>query len=277
MKTQMYYYIPYDLELAEILNRYSHSYNHVTEFVKYGYEPMLQFYVNKEDEVWNEIKDKLPREDVHRLVFTDHELSSAKWLTVRSTNMKIDSEGDNTFSYVCPGEIYPPYLTKYHTTQVGKYEFKPVKWKNNNHFYSTYLMGFETIFCDDFAKNFFEQNGFDEVSFEDVIWYKKGCVLPDAHQIIFGKQLPKEAIVLDDHVREIVCPGCGKIQYFFTNDFRLGIKEEYLDESKDAYTTPAMFGEVTLHSLNIVSGRVYKALKEAKMIRNLRFEPVVLY
>ena len=138
MKTQMYYCMNYSQQIAEILDKYSHPYISDENLHQLFGKPMLQFYIHKEDAAWSEIEDLVPDKYVHRLVFTDQELSSAKWLMVRSTNMKIDSLGENTFSYLCPAKVDPPFLTKYHMTQVGPFEFRPVKWKKNNHFYSTY-------------------------------------------------------------------------------------------------------------------------------------------
>ena len=278
MKTQMYYNLPYDEKVASILKEHKIKYKYYDFNSGIGEAyPHMSFYLFKEDAVWDVLKNILPKKDVHSLVFTDEELLSAKWLTVRSTNMKIDSLNEDTYDYFCPGEKDKSKRYGAHQRQIAPFEFRPIKWKNNNHFYSCYHGGYYTIFCDDLAKQFIEDNGFAGMRFDDIIWHKKHCILPDAHQMVFATVLPREAIVLDDHVWEVACKGCGKIQYAYTRDFRLGIKESYLSENIDFYSTPTMFGEGGVYQLSIASQRVYRALKEQRMTRNLCFEPILLY
>ena len=276
MKTQMYYNLPFNENIASVLEEHGIKYNHY-DFGIERKSPYMSFYIFKEDSVWDVLKDTLPKKDAHRLFFTDEELSCAKWLMVRSTNMKIDSLNENTYDYTCPEATDRSKRYGAHQRQIAPFEFKPVKWTTNNHFYACYDGGYYTIFCDDLAKSIIEDNRFVGMRFDDIIWHKKNCILPNVHQMVFETVLPRESIVLDDHVREVACKGCGKIQYFYTNDFRLGIKEMYLSEGVDFYSTPAMFGEGGVYELSIVSQQVYRTLKDHKMTRNLCFEPVVLY
>ena len=274
MKTQMYYCIAKTAQLVEVLEAYKIKYK---TFEMRANEPYVTFYVFKEDEAWTQLEKILPPKPAHGLVFNDEELLNAKWLKLRSTCMKIDSRNPDTFSYICPKNPESPKINKYHQTQVLPFSFSSVKWSNNNHFYSTYEGGYEMIFCDDFAKTFLLENRLRGLEFRNVIWHKKGCVLPNVYQMFFKNELPREAIIPDSRAKEIRCPYCGKIQYFCYNDARLGIKEEYLSEDVDFYITPEMFGEVGVYAIPIVSSRVYTALKNAGMTRNLNFEPVVLF
>ena len=51
--------------------------------------------------------------------------------------------------------------------------------------------------------------------------------------------------------------------------------KEYLDENSDFFSTPDIFSMRNVSSYTIVSNRVYTVLKNAKLTRNLNFEPVI--
>lgn len=285
MKTKLYYYIPFNPNILEFLEK-----NHITykrEWTQYPSlngqcgrkEEYLQFTFNKENIIWGDVERDLPHRNACWLVFTPKELNEAKWLTVRTTNMKVDDWGESTFQYSCRFEIDHGHRiaeAAHHHEQVAPYECRPIKWKPNNHFYSPYRGGYETIFCDDFAMQFMQNNALKGVEFGEITWYKKNIPLPDAHQLLFPNVVPKEYIEIGDYAKKLACPMCGRERYEVSAEFRLRIKKEYLDENVDFYRTADIFGSARESHILIASQRAYSKLKEAGLTRNLCFEPVIL-
>ena len=84
---------------------------------------------------------------------------------------------------------------------------------------------------------------------------------------------------MDKEVTPLFCPTCGKKKYSYTRNFRLTIQESCLDEDMDCYATPCIFSLGNSYGISpylIVSQKIYTVLKEAELIRNLKFEPIIL-
>ena len=279
MKTKCYYNFEWTQEIENLLIKHNVDYKkdewRGTEGSVVSYPDMLNFTINKEDEVYNLIKEHLPKPNTSWLEFSEKELQKAKWLYVRSTNMKIDIE-NNAVDWLCPNNRSTSKKSMFHMSQTGAFEIKPVKWKNNNHFYSSYTCGYDVIFCDDYAMDFIKQNRFTGIEFDDVIWYKKNQVLPNIHQIKCSSVLPEQAFIFDENCELQKCPTCQKSKYEVNHEFRIKIKREYLDENQDFYTTKDIFSIGNVSSYTIVSNKVYISLKKSKMTRNLKFEPIIV-
>ena len=72
------------------------------------------------------------------------------------------------------------------------------------------------------------------------------------------------------------CPQCGRKKYIPETTFQLHAKQSYLDPGIDFYSTESIFGSGREHPILIASNRVYRILRNMKLIRNLCFEPVIL-
>ena len=214
---------------------------------------------------------------VTRNVFSKKELSNAKWLLFRSTNGKLESLSKKTIEFGCPKPLAKG--ASYHTKQVAPYAFKPIKWKNNNHFYSSLESSFTDIFCDDYARALLEKQEFKGLNFGEVLWAHKNISLPDAHQLIITNPLSIEAVLnLDDTVPSH-CPICGKKNYDYNHNklFRIEIDKSYLDESQDFYETDCDFTiGFSPTPFLICSQRVYSFLTSMNLTRNLCFEPLIV-
>lgn len=241
---------------------------------------IFQIYTDPNEKL-NTYGNLLPIDKALRnLYFTNQELENAKWLKMRSANIKLDAKTEDTFEKSCRYERMvwngTTYYGYYHEKQVKPFAFNPIKWTKNNHFYSSYSGGWEIIFCDDFAKDLFIKQNFKGVSFGEVLWGKKGITLPNAHQIVIDNILPEKAFLNLDATEERFCPLCGRKRYFYNTVFQFKIDGNYLDENQDFYTTDDIFGECTEFPISIVSQRVYSTLSSLGLTRSLNFEPVIV-
>lgn len=279
MKTKCYYHFPWTIDLENLLKSYNVDYEKIewkpVEGSVVSYPDTLKFTIFKEDEKYVEIQSILPLPNVCWLEFSEKELKEATWLYMRSTNMKIDIE-NNSVDWFCPNNKSSNEKSMFHMTQTMPFEIKPVKWTNNNHFYSSYICGYDVIFCDDYAMNAIKRNNLIGVDFADVMWFKKNQVIPNVHQIKCFNILPTEAFLFDENCKPQKCPTCDKIKYEINQEFRIKIKREYLDDNLDFYSTTDVFSMGDVSSYTIVSNRVYSALKKENLVRNLKFEPVIL-
>ena len=272
----MYYFIPSNPNIISFLKNNNIKYK--VDVDNLWNTPHLQFTLYKEEVDWSEACRALPKKNACWLVFSDKELDEAEWLTVRTTNMKVDTVDEGTYEYSC---LYTGNQgqTKYahHRKQVAPYECSPIKWKPNNHFYSPYSGGYETIFCDDFAKDIICNHALIGAEFKEIIWRKKNIPLPNAYQMIFPHIIPEEAFIIGEYATKVTCPMCGRVKYQNTQEFRVEIKRAFLDNSIDFYTTAEIFGDVRENYFLIASQRAYQTLKRENLIRNLKFEPVILH
>lgn len=281
MKTKCYYHFPWSKDIENLLKFYNISYEKIEwkpiEGSVISYPDMLQFTISKEEEKYIKVQPFLPKPNTCWLEFSEKELDEADWLYMRSTNMKINIENPSkSIDWLCPNNTGANVKSMFHMCQTGSFEIKPVKWTSNNHFYSSYVCGYDIIFCDDYAMSIIKQNNLLGIEFNDVIWYKKHLALPNVHQIKCSNTLPIEAFEFDENSEQRKCPTCNKIKYEINQEFRIKIRKEYLDRNLDFYTTTDMFSMGNVSSYTIVSKRVYLSLKKEKLMRNLRFEPIVL-
>lgn len=277
MKTVVYFCIQNNSIIQEKLEQYHMKYDLFPSGTLFQ-EEYIRFTLYKEDPAYQALQEILPASSGSWLDFSKQELEEAPWLAFRSSNMKLNSMNPHTFAFSCPIVTRIGNLEEhgaYHQKQVAPYTFKPVKWTSNNHFYSSYEGGYETIFCDDYAKEIFLQNHFQGVVFETVMWYRKDIALPNVHQLCFTNILPTQALLLDK-VDIFECPQCGRKKYIPETTFQLHAKQSYFDPGIDFYSTESIFGSGREHPILIASNRVYRILRNMKLIRNLCFEPVIL-
>ena len=275
MKIERYYCLPCDDNLRKKLISYNIKVDYDDKITR-----LMTFSVYEEDDYFDKIADYLPKNYLGSYVFTKTELLSAEWLTMRSTNDKLEALNiERTFSFSCESKEdfgYGEVDTARHRIQVAPYEFRgPIKW-GRNHFYSSYFGGFETIFCDDIAKSIIQSANLDGIDFLPVIHYKKNNYLDNIHQIECSNVLPNESLVLNQYFKEKKCPICGAIKYEYDELSRLGIHKEFLG-NKDFYRTNYIFGGGYTSPFNVVSNRIYKLLVDNQIDRNIRFTPLLIY
>ena len=285
MKKIYYYNLDYEKDLFDLLIKHNIKVK-LSEFnLPNSKQKWMSFYITFNSKAFIECLNYLPKKpNLIKYEFTKKEMDDSNWFYIRSTCMKLDNYNENTFEYSCFGEkeFYAGEMRSrvYHEFQVEPFAFKPIKWNEKNHFYSSYEGGYNIIFCDDVARKLFEKNNIKGVKFLEVLNAKKNFVLSNSNQIFTDNIIPDDGLViegLDEGYVEIKkCPICGKITYIPSNAFRLGIKREYLNSEFDIYRTNYLFGMSRGQPWYIISKKIYKMLVEAKMTRNLLIQPIII-
>lgn len=272
MRLERYFCLSYDEDLKKQLTKCGVNVR-VPEGVL---NSLMTFTLYEDQENYAEVKALIPTEKgIGTWIFTKAEMEEASFLTMRSTNMKLEAKNlGKTYEYSCysvshmTGEAFGM-----HRRQVAPFEFsKPVKW-GKNFFYSSYDGGYETMFCNDVAKATIESEGFSGVRFAPVLRYKKDCILEDIHQVVIDNILPDEALIIDDGFKEIQCSMCGKIRYGMDNVSRIIVRHGFIGK-EDFYVTNELFGETYTSPINIISQRAYQALIKKGMGRSMCFQPL---
>ena len=213
------------------------------------------------------------------LEYSKEEITSAKWLVLKSSGSKVQYEYTN--DAFAPSCQYKRMFTKEpyfrHYEQIGSLSsHRIVRW-GARQFFTGPNSGDDMIFCSEKAKELL--NGkYQGLEFWPVKKYNKGTCIEDLHQLIFTQNLPLEAISGGKSIR---CKGCGKTLLLF-KDYRLQfkIKTDYLTDTNCVYTTGEILTEdVRNHetfSLHIVSNAFYQYCEENNMNKGLSYEPIEL-
>ena len=283
MKTKRYYCTEYDENLYNILVKNNIKVK-ISEYNNIRKETWMSFTVYENGQGWDEYEPLLPTKiNLIDYEYTEKEMNESKWFYVRSRCMKLDNYNENTFEYSCIKEYEvdgEKIRVAYHELQVEPFAFKPIKWNDRNHIYSAYEGSYHIMFCDDVVKELMINNNVNGIKFDKVLWAKKNIELPNANQITTDNIIPDEALVIEGFEKGYVsikkCPICGRITYLPNNGFILGAKKDYLDEKVDIYRTNYLFGMARGLPRYVISKKVYKLLKDAKMTRNLEIRPLIL-
>ena len=261
--------------VIDCLSKYHHKFK-ATDFSLIRNETWYSFYVCEDEPVWEELKPLLSyrKPNISENVFSQKEISEAKWLSMRSDNAtKIycdDDAVDRVFSFV-----YHDGRTR-HRTQIAPYELrKTVKWNASRMFYGADGCGFTNLFTSNLGHERLSAY-FNGVSFLPVYKFKTTTPLDDIWQLRFDNRLPNESIVFGRGEEDISCPVCHRPQYLPPHLYRLAIYKEYLNDDVDFYTTEEIFYEGFADAFVICSHQAYMKLKEHGMAAKLRFEPVEL-
>lgn len=202
--------------------------------------------------------------------YSNEEIAKAPWLLVRGVNMKFDlmeSCNRNFFSgqpygNALPAPAEPIVLDK--------------QWKDSTrqHFYFSYDSGYSHIFCDTMAKHILERAS-DSVRFIPT-YQKNGLLIDNLHYMLIDSVLPLgDFAIQKSSVKMQPYEGMDPIE---DADSLLLTMILHNNPSKNICKTPAVFG-FTRNSTwckNIVSHDIYAALSNAKLTRNLKFEPVIV-
>lgn len=236
---------------------------------------LVVFYLSEEDLNLSSVKQVIEALDTFtvydELVYTEKELSAAKWLYIRSTCMKVEPPNNSSSVVWCPGEAGSKCYIR--SINLPIMSTKPVKWGKNHYFYSAFELGYNELFCSEKTVEILKELKLP-LSYIPVIHEKTGNEIPDLYYIKPNNVLPLEAIDFSQLRIQSSCRKCGQITYELSGRDQLCIFEDYLNPHNKVYAAPCVFGPLGAESAIIISQDVYKYLKQNKMLRSMSVTPV---
>lgn len=219
---------------------------------------------------------------MHFPIYTEEELRSAQWLSMRSSFSKILAENnselikiDCIFGTDKWGNASGRHI-RFNGVPAVK---KPVKWRRN-HFAS--LMGNENqLFCDNLTKRVLAENGICGIDYGPVIHKKTRQPIEDLQQMLSTYTVPNGAIVGLDWTDEYRCEYCGMQMISICDDrYKYGIRNGSIPEYIDFCRTLPLFTHKPYlangREVVLVSQKLYRVLKENMLDASLWFEPVAM-
>lgn len=223
---------------------------------------------------------------LHHVTYNEKERSSAKWLHIRSTNMRYDKD-ESIRSYELQhfnrvyvdrmetywGQVFEQKVREYeHHVQIGPIyaKWKP-NWRPERQF-CEHNVG-NALFCSDEAKRVMEEAELKGVTFRPVLLPKRETPVEDIWQV--WPQETADFLAPGKYMECRPCKTCGEMRYI-PQDGRaeLLIREDRIPKDLDFMQTPPSYGASAGMSYYVISARAYQVLKDAGITRGLVFTPL---
>lgn len=246
-------------------------------------EIVLSFHILESNPHWGWINEYLHENGLKCLsdtIFSEEELTSAKWLKLRSKWHNGYPQPEGNFGYE-KGITYvrENYCKKCGTgvRQIDSFRLKKQpKWGKRFFFMLNWVE--DELFVSDSARRIIERSDLTGVQFRDVKNKKGDSILEDVWQMEIPYVIQKGIIPKLPTIDDVcVCPECGIPKYHTSGIGMLTYKKEVFDGAPDFVKTSEVFGWGSYAPKEIVvSQKVYCFLKENKMDASLVFEPIEL-
>lgn len=242
----------------------------------------VQMDISERNPYWIDVQKYILENHVFSLSetsFTEKELSDASFLRVWSRWRCGYPQPEDGFAYrsitysehnfckVCGRGLFQqaPFWIK-----------KTPNWGNRHFMMLNWVM--DELFMDDTAKSVLLDAGIAGGGFRQVLNKKGTEVLPNIWQWDISKVL-SAGVCFDNRSldRITMCSACGGIKYHPTGVGMLPVRREVFTNAPDVMKTEEFFGSDHAAGRKIiVSQRIYRLLKDNRLIRGLVFEPIEL-
>lgn len=245
-------------------------------------ETISSITILESDPHWLWISDYLKRNNrstFSETLFSEQELNSAEWLTVRSKWRNGYPQPEDGFAYEgitysCENNCVDCGTGLY---QVDDFRIKKAPNWGKRHFMMLNWVEDE-LFLDDVAKTVLIDSGLSGMEFRTVKNKRGTETLPDIFQLVVPTVLP-EGIVMNHHsIDEIYeCNRCGIKKYHPTGVGMHTFQRNIFEGAPDVVKTAEVFGwGHSAPRLIIVSQKMYRVITQWKLDRGLVFEPLEL-
>lgn len=216
----------------------------------------------------------------HYPVYSNEELRSAKWLSVRSSFRKVDpcnwEQLQKPSCIVRTNRLGVPIGR--HDGESGEYIIKgPIKW-GTRHFASV-VYGEHGLFCDDFAKEILQNNQVNGIDFRPVFKKSTGEPVENIFRLANTFTVPDGAMVGLEYTNDYECEHCGmKMIHMSDGRCRFGINVSRIPSDVDFCRTLPLFSPenppVCAGALILISQKMYRVIMDNHLNRALWFEPI---
>ena len=212
-------------------------------------------------------------------LFSDDELRSAAWMTVRSQWRRGYPQPESNFQYETITYSREHWCSECSSglVQIAPFRMlKPPKW-GKRHFMELNWVGDE-IFVDAIAKKVLQDVGITGMSFCEVRSKNGKEVLEGIEQLVVSSILEKGMIKDRSSIRDYsVCPQCNTKKYVPSGSGMLAFKKEIFEHSPDIVKTAEVFGDGHyIARIVLINQKVYRAIVDNHLERGLVFEPIEL-
>lgn len=235
--------------------------------------------INESDPKWETVKTHITANNISydtTAIYTESELNSAPWLTVRSKRRWEYPMPDNG-KYLETVYSLDEYCPSCGKGAVQKDLFrvkKSPKWGSSHFLMLNWIE--DELFVSEKAKEILSRSGLTGFTFSDVLKYKKDTKLDDIYQLRI-ENTAKNGFVADGEyiTAERKCPCCNSVKWII-NGRGFPFNTDALNDCADIVKTREGFGDCKLHANKIIiSHNFYKVLKENKLCKNLEFTPII--
>ena len=240
------------------------------------------------EELHHPLNPEIPQPNMivlYNPVFSEKERLAADWLEFRAISLKVDPQNDDTLwktFCVPPGAVAKPGMCVMGRHLVIDEPFVleyPVKLRQTQ-FFCTSVVFQQAIFCSALAREFLEAADLRGITFLPVM-KRGGKVTCDDLFQLDAATIPAEALVPLQYMKQRRCEFCGMpLLTPLDGRERFGIDQRSFDSSVDIYKTPPMFSGVNVKvpyackERYLISAKFYRVLKQKRMTRGLKFEPL---
>lgn len=262
-----------DVQLVSYLNNQGIAYDHASHI------STLDIYDN--DPHWPFISQYVQTNSLMCLsetAFSQKELSSAEWLTVRSKWRNGYPQPENAFKYEQITYSSTQYCSECGAGLVQNNPFRikqPPKWGNRHFMMLNWVE--DELFVDKVVKELFLEKGITGVLFQKVQDKHGTQTVELIDQLLITHVLQPGILVNESIDKVMLCPNCKTLKYHPSGIGAHAFHREIFEGVPDIVKTAEVFGwGHSAPRVILVNQKTYQLIIQNKLDRGLVFEPVLL-
>ncbi len=275
MRYQFYYYIEAPQNVLTFLseNRIKHKvYDKNVMFSIYSSQPNYQELLATLTSTYRCEKP---------LIFCDYSAKDRDeaeylWITPCRYCIEILNRKD-AYQYSCEYEHIPTHTQRVrHRKQINVFQIGREPTRTMKAAFYSLDTGNDVLFADERIKKLAEQHHLQGLLFQPVL-LRSGRESQHIFQLSSPHVLHMSAVARGYGERSEFCPLCGKEAIVPSSSYQMHLFRSHLDPSLDFMVSEAFWGEGISYSIQIISQRFYRLLKEEKLTGSLRIAPIILH
>ena len=271
-------YAPPTGELCAMLEKYGVKYDKRERFVVFDVLEKAPYYEALRSEL-ETVTDTKCIGDLISALYSEKERLAAPWLQISSSYAPIEPTQENQIAQAGSANRKCAYTTssgktiyRHYLDKVPYIIEKGAAWRKNRVFCTSIVSGYRDLFCNDDAREKMESAGLRGAAY-CTVYRKTGEPFPDIWRLVLKPQ--PDFIVPICGIQVNRCEVCGCNLYEAVEEkWSYHIDTHVIDSKLDFIQSPPVIGYREYTSVQLISQRAYRFLKENKMNRALTFLPL---
>lgn len=223
----------------------------------------------------NDLKIIFQEEPLVFVEYTDSELSQAKLLTMQPQKECIEIiNSREAFECSCVRVDAFGMTRTRHMRQVDLLTIAKEPSAKSKAVFWTSDTGFSEIYVNQCVRELVSSNNMLGVDFLQ-IRRKDGKYCDNLFQMTSQNSILQECIAFGYGEQRLLCPMCGKEQFYIDNTFQLHLSHLNALPKSDLYITERIWGEGIPYPMYLISQHFYQLLKQQGFTSSVTFSPVV--